>query len=1079
MFFISIKEKMSCRDINVKKYNKNDYNSSNDDELINKINNLLQNCNFVEDIDNYKSEIEDLKNKIKLNLNNNIFINSVFDKLKKYINSSYINISQKENILSLIIILIEIDPIKFLNYTDEILSLYQIFFSESYIQLFHLISQNFGDLINLELSSLNNSTFPKEIIDKYFLISIYNKYKSFCINNIQSNSIFCQTCGILCLSSFIENCSFNYDNNNNLKEIFDILMKFLDNQKENGKLEILNCLTSIILCSEMKFIPYAKYTVTKIIDLCTDKDLIIKTFALNIISALMYYCQDEIMPLKDIILPKLNLLKNEKSPEIKELIEQIHNNFAGPDKLNNKEKPIEIKFLNKIKISPEKRENKNIDTNLYKNNKIENNEYYFENYDNHFTTEPNNILNLNNKNIQKINIKNNKNKNKLSTIIHKNKVKNIIHKSDIKQTIMLSRSKSFGQKNILKVRHNEIKNKSREGRINNKIGKFLTYNINKAFRNKKDTNILAKNNKKLINNSINNPRIELNNRLIFIKNYSFMYKPSILKLNNVKKNNNSFTLKRKNNLSIKPKIKRRRMNNYNNVNITQNIINDYYTIINNNDFFSIKKISPQKTFNPVLKRKKNFRKNIKLLKENLNNKNLSNNNTISSKLLKKINNTISMKVEFNKSNNKLNCYKKTEQNKSLCKYLTKINPNLIKRKYFNKNNLPKNLLMSLKNSSRRKERLKELNLTSNNKNLDKRNNIIDLNNNICSTSLNKSLKNENLKINRALYISKNIKQKPKNILEISTLKRRNYHKKINQEYTFSNGSKEKRIKNNSPIRYLNTMQNVKECTKIKNKDFYFKMMKLKPKQKKNETIKIINKLLFKQNSIKMSNKNINIGKDNYTNNNNRQNNISSYKIIIRNKRNNRLKQQLFSQLNSNYIKNENCQINTEFNKYKIITNKIISELKNKVDELKKTIYIYENESKNKDKIKEYVKENEFIKAFNLALNINKIDDIYFVIKKYNYFNDNKKYKYDLGSELLTKIIKYISIDINSCDNLNDIFKFIINNIVEKKIKIGKDSSKLLFDNLINLYKNRKKNVLSELDIENIKYLIEYFKNIVN
>ena len=144
---------MSCRDINVKKYNKNDYNSSNDDELINKINNLLQNCNFVEDIDNYKSEIEDLKNKIKLNLNNNIFINSVFDKLKKYINSSSINISQKENILSWIIILIEIDPIKFLNYTDEILSLYQIFFSESYIQLFPLISQNFGDLINLELSS--------------------------------------------------------------------------------------------------------------------------------------------------------------------------------------------------------------------------------------------------------------------------------------------------------------------------------------------------------------------------------------------------------------------------------------------------------------------------------------------------------------------------------------------------------------------------------------------------------------------------------------------------------------------------------------------------------------------------------------------------------------------------------------------------------------------------------------------------------------------------------------------------------------------------------------------------------------
>ena len=98
--FLLIPKKKCLIDINVKKYNKNDYNSSNDDDLINKINNLLQNCNFVEDIDNYKSEIEDLQNKIKLNLNNNIFINSVFDKLKKYINSSSINISQKENILS-------------------------------------------------------------------------------------------------------------------------------------------------------------------------------------------------------------------------------------------------------------------------------------------------------------------------------------------------------------------------------------------------------------------------------------------------------------------------------------------------------------------------------------------------------------------------------------------------------------------------------------------------------------------------------------------------------------------------------------------------------------------------------------------------------------------------------------------------------------------------------------------------------------------------------------------------------------------------------------------------------------------
>ena len=1071
---------MSLKDINVKKYNKNNYNIP-DDDLINKIDHLLQNCNFVEDIDNFKAEIEDIKNKIKFNLNNKPFMNSIFDKLKKNIISSSKNSFRKENILSLIIILIEIEPIKFFNYTDEILSIYQIFFSESNIQLFPIISQNFGDLINLELSNLNsNSTFPKQIIDKKLLISIYNKYKLFCINNIQSDSIFCQTCGILCLSSFIENCSFNYDNNNNLKEIFDILMNYLDNQKENGKLEILNCLTSIILCSEIKYIPYAKYTITKIIDLCMDKDLIIKTFVLNIINALMYYCQDEIIALRDLILPKLNLLKNEKSPEIKELIEQINNNFIEFDKLKNEEKPKDIHFLEQIKISPEKKEDLNIDNNLYKNDKMANNDCFFEYYDNHLTTEPNYINNANSKNIEKINIKNNKNK--LTSNIIKCKIRKIIKKTDIKQSIKLSRSKSFGQKNILKYQNNEIKNKNKEGNNNNKIAKLLSYNIYKTFRNKKDINFLSKNNKNSINYPIYNAKKELNNRFIFVKNYSFMFKPNILELKKVYKYNNSLSLKRKKNYSIKPKIKRRRMNNCNNINITQNIINDYYTIINNNDFYPIKKMSPQKTFNPVLKRKINFRKNIKLFKENLNKKNLNNNsNIISSKLLKKLNHINSKKFKGNKQNNKLNCYKMTEENKSISKYIKKINTNLTKKRYFDKNNLPKTLLISLKNYSRRKERLKELSLSSNNKYLYKRNNIIDLNNNNFSTSLNKSLKNEYLKINRASYISKNIKNISKNFFEISTLKRRNRHKKIKQEYTFTNNSKENRINNNSPIRYLNTMQNVKEIKKIQNKENYFKITKLKSINKKNKIIKIINKLLFKKNSIRNSNKNIlnknlnfNIGKENLTNKN-RQNKISSQKTIIQSKKSNKLKEQLFSQLNAIYAKNENCQNNNQFNNYKENTKKIIFELINKVDELQKTIYIYENESKIKEKIKEYMKENDFIQAFNLALNINKIDDIYYVLKKYNYFNENKKIKYELSSELLAKIIKGICITINSCDNLNDFLTFIKNNIVEKKIQIEDDTCKLLYDNLINIYKNRTKNSLSELDIENIKLLIEYFK----
>ena len=279
-----------------------------DDEIIDKIKIIIQNCNFDENNDKYKTEIDDIKHVFKPYLKDNSFVFSFFIILKNYIYSSSLNIIQKRNILKLIIALIEIEPNKFHNYTDIILDIFQIFFNEEFSQIFPIISQNFGDLIKLELSSLNylnNITCINQPINNDLLLLVYNKYKSFCINNIKSNYICCRVCGTFCLTTFIENCSFIYDTNDKIKELFDILINQLDNPKETGKLAILNCLTSLIICSEMQFIPFAKLTVKKIIDFCTNQEWIIRKFALNIICTLMYYCQEEILSSKDIIIPKL------------------------------------------------------------------------------------------------------------------------------------------------------------------------------------------------------------------------------------------------------------------------------------------------------------------------------------------------------------------------------------------------------------------------------------------------------------------------------------------------------------------------------------------------------------------------------------------------------------------------------------------------------------------------------------------------------------------------------------------------------------------------------------------------------
>ena len=198
---------MSYKEKNVKRNEliNEDKNAENINELIYLINDLLLNYKFIESNEKFIKEIENLKNKIKYFIHNNSFLNSFFNKLKQYINSSSLDIFKKINSLSLMNKLIEIDSMKFMNYTDYILAIYQYFLNEEYSQLSPKISQNFGDLIKLQLYQLNNLSeqHPQKIDNNAILLLVYNKYKSFCINNIKSSSIYCKILGTLCLPAFI------------------------------------------------------------------------------------------------------------------------------------------------------------------------------------------------------------------------------------------------------------------------------------------------------------------------------------------------------------------------------------------------------------------------------------------------------------------------------------------------------------------------------------------------------------------------------------------------------------------------------------------------------------------------------------------------------------------------------------------------------------------------------------------------------------------------------------------------------------------------------------------------------------
>ena len=143
------------------------------------------------------------------------------------------------------------------------------------------------------------------------------------MNNIKHSNRYNQICGTLCLTSFIENCAYNYTNQNNLKSIWELLIYQITNNSFYAKLELLNCFISLIFSSEERFCPFASMTLYKIFDYITDEDWLKRKLALNIVYTLVFYCGEEIKPLKGYINKFLAERSEDNVKEVKEVCIEI------------------------------------------------------------------------------------------------------------------------------------------------------------------------------------------------------------------------------------------------------------------------------------------------------------------------------------------------------------------------------------------------------------------------------------------------------------------------------------------------------------------------------------------------------------------------------------------------------------------------------------------------------------------------------------------------------------------------------------------------------------------------------------
>ena len=543
----------------------------------------------------------------------NIFNDKIINTSLKNINNIIIlKDNSQYKILSVIPLICQINPASFISKVEIILSIFQNCLNiEENSLFFSQISQYFGDTVQILLNKLNSSG-NKDIQNILFLA--YTKFKFFCLSNMKSDNINCQICGTLCLTSFIENCSFNYLNEENLKFIFDILCELINKDKFPAKLEILNCFISLIFCSEEKFLPYAIDTLYIVIKFINNKEWLIRKFSLNIIYTMLFYFKKEIMEKKEYIIECFKILKKEKNSEVKEMIEQIYiilnenentnfnimnKNVYSSDSLLIDSKNSKSQNISKNKnefFYSKNRSNRDFDSNSEDNE--DNNEKIIKT-----SREPESVIK---------NFKNNfiKSKAEKEIIISKsNKKRNVIKSNDINNINNINKSfkRKYFSNNIKltdeKKKINEIiqkikKNKSVE-KSRNSLDKYflrntqkqmsmvlkINVNISKEIKKSENKDIKytcnsSKKNKKVINvknNTINNNKKNPKNQIYVIKKNPELKNSSTIQKKNENKFkkyiNSSINIDNKKIIKSQNKIKNKRNNNSFESNIKRNLGN--------------------------------------------------------------------------------------------------------------------------------------------------------------------------------------------------------------------------------------------------------------------------------------------------------------------------------------------------------------------------------------------------------------------------------------------------------------------------------------------------------------------------
>ena len=225
----------------------------------------------------------------------------------------------------------------YFQYLSFVLSIIQTITSDKNNSIFPQIANTYAEIVqNIMPTDINYALEDIDMEER----NAYEMLQGFCIYNMKQEEKANRIIGSLCLTKLVENCPIVLQDKY-MKFIWENIINYIEMKNYTAKYELLNCLISLILGAENLFMPYANETLYKVLDFLSDDDSNKRKLALNVIYTLIFYCKEQILPLKEHIVGFLRELKTDKVKDVREvclLILQIFN--ENEPKKKEKEKSI-------------------------------------------------------------------------------------------------------------------------------------------------------------------------------------------------------------------------------------------------------------------------------------------------------------------------------------------------------------------------------------------------------------------------------------------------------------------------------------------------------------------------------------------------------------------------------------------------------------------------------------------------------------------------------------------------------------------------------------------------------------------